>query len=88
MNIAEVPAPSAHPLNPFPAIVDTNPVGDTTRIAWLPISAIRRLPEAACTAMPHGPQNPAAVPSPPVNAQLPFPAKVLTTPSGDTARIR
>src|SRR5437773_5198003 len=74
---------------PFPATVVMMPEATTSRMRWLFVSAMYRLP-AASTATPVGPARLAFVagpPSPP-KPEVPVPATVVMKPDAATLRIR
>ena len=87
-NTADVPAPSAQPAAPLPAIVVTTPVGVTRRMRLFPESVTKRFP-TEFMAIPRGKLKLAPAPVPSTHAPtLPLPASVVTPPAGVTLRTR
>ena len=85
---ALVPVPSANPLV-LPTRVLTTPPGYVTiRMRLLVESATTIAPSDGITATPAGHPKLADVPVPSAKAWVPLPARVLTTPLGETTRMR
>ena len=86
LKLALVPIPSANVAVPLPASVVT--LSDVIlRMQLLPLSATYTFPTES-TATVLGLLNVALVPAPSANVVPPFPATVVTTPSGVILRIR
>ena len=79
--------PSVKAAAPLPANVVTTPPAAILRMRLFPVSEMKTFP-AVSTATPRGKLKAAFVPVPSANAADPLPAKVLTTPPGDTLRMR
>ena len=77
------------PATPVPATVEITPAGFTLRMAWLAVSAIKRLP-AESVAQALGVSNWAkrAAPSSPALPREPLPAAVCSVPPGARRRTR
>jgi hypothetical protein len=88
LKLAAVPVPSANAALPLPASVVTTPRGVTRRMRLLFGSATTITPLEGITSSPKGKWKLAAARVPSANAAVPLPARVVTTPRGDTSRMR
>jgi len=87
LKVADVPIPLTKLPTPFPASVETDPVGVTMRIRLLPESETARSPLEK-TAMPRGFLKDDARPAPSAKVPVPDPASVETMRKGEINRIR
>jgi hypothetical protein len=87
--VADSAGPSAVPMEPVPASVDTTAVAITTlRILLAVLSDTYMVAPAGSKVSAWGPLWVAAVPTPFAVPAVPLPDSVVTAPTGDTARTR
>ena len=85
--LAPAPVPSSHAAAPLPTKAVTTPLLLTLRRRWPLLSHTTSAPSAS-NFMSCGRAKLAAVPTPLATAYSPLPAKVVTSPAGDRARMR
>jgi hypothetical protein len=86
LKLADLPSPKVG--LPLPVSVVTTPRGVTSRMRLLNVSATTMTPLEGITATAVGLLKPAAAPVPSANMATPVPARVVTTPRGETSLIR